>query len=108
MKLFAKNHQRRHQFINRELKQTFSINASEIIGKTVFNLFPADNAAARALQGENVRQAGIFSSMVIDGCVRWMAARKLPVHGADRTMIALGRTQLQITGEHALNDEPEN
>ncbi len=101
-----KDREGRYVIVNRQFEQVFGVNAAEIVGKTVFDLFPAENAVASKAQSDEVWQTGVASSLETDvptanGIVRRMLVGKFPVPGADGTMIGLGGLNLDITERFA-------
>lgn len=99
---FIKDRDGRYEFVNQRFEQEFGVSAAEIIGKTIFDLVPAENAARHTVQTDEVWRTGVASSMEIDvptagGVVRRMFVRRFPVLGADGAMTGLGGINLDIT-----------
>lgn len=98
---FLKDIEGRHLLVNKEGEKVFGKDQSEVIGKTVFELFPDDVASAMAANDRNIiiskQSASIEEHVRMDGRDMIYQSIKFPIIGDDGKVVGSGGIALDIT-----------
>ncbi|WAR45542.1 EAL domain-containing protein [Methylomonas rapida] len=81
--VWLKDRESRYLAVNRTFAQQCRIGIQDVIGKTDFDIFPADLAQGYRRNDEEVmasrQRKHIEESLLVDGCWRWMETYKAPL-----------------------------
>jgi two-component system, LuxR family, sensor kinase FixL len=106
--IFVKDMQGRFQFINREFEEFFHVNNADIHGKTVFDLYPRDQAdiflAEDLLAVELRKEIKREVVMEHDGKLRILQTYRFPLLRPDGSPYAMSGVYIDITESRQKDD----
>lgn len=99
--VFVKDAEGRYLLVNELYAALLKRPASELLGRTAFDVFPADAAATFTSSEEEVKRTGLArtseTSFVLDGEVRCALAHRFPLFDADGQLFGIGGVSTDIT-----------
>ncbi|CAM4167466.1 PAS domain S-box protein [Roseateles saccharophilus] len=99
--IFIKDVEGRYQMINRRFAELFHLDASQVPGKTDFDLFPADFAERSTAADRSVVESGqateFEENVPTDGTLHTYLSVKFPLNDANGNIEAIGGIATDIT-----------
>ncbi|MGE4182120.1 MAG: PAS domain-containing protein [Limisphaerales bacterium] len=99
--IFVKDLSGRYLFVNRLYVSLLKRPASELLGRTVHEIFPAESAAAFSASEADILKDGLprvsEATTVVDGKTHHFLAHKFPLFDSEGRMYALGGVSTDIT-----------
>ena len=92
----------RFQFVNKSFKDWLCVNSEDIVGKTVYDIYPKHQADEFAALDEETIISGKVMSREVDlsypdGQIRTVISTRFPVLSSDGEVIGLGTTNFDLT-----------
>jgi len=99
--VFLKDREGLVQLINRGYEEIYGISAKTIVGTSVYDMFPKDQADAFAAQDRQVMESGrVLESenvVVVDGHETTRSKIMFPIHGEDGAITGVGGIEVDVT-----------